>query len=108
MTGVDAVIDKDFATSLLAKDIGAELFINLTQIDKVYINFGKADQIGLNSLTASDAKKYLLQGEFALGSMGPKIEAVIEFLAAGGKEVIVTTPELIEKAMEGEAGTRIF
>ncbi len=108
LQGVDAVIDKDLATSLLAKDIGAEVFINLTQIDKVYINFGKADQTGLNSLAVSDAKKYLLQEEFAPGSMGPKIEAAIEFLAAGGKEVIITTPELIEKAMEGKAGTRVY
>ncbi|MFZ3066148.1 MAG: carbamate kinase [Nitrospirota bacterium] len=108
LTGVDAVIDKDLATSLLAKDIGAELFINLTQIDKVYINFGKANECGLNRMSVVDAKKYLTQGEFASGSMGPKIEAAIEFLEAGGKEVIITTPELIEKAMEGEAGTRIF
>ncbi len=107
LTGVDAVIDKDLATSLLAKNIGAELFINLTQIDKVYINFGKAAQTGLNKLSVSHAGKYLAQGEFASGSMGPKIEAAIEFLEAGGKEVIITTPELIEKAMEGEAGTRI-
>lgn len=108
LTGVDAVIDKDLATSLLAKDISAEVFINLTQIDKVYINFGKTDQIGLNNLTVSDAKKYLSQGEFAPGSMGPKIEAAIEFLEAGGKEVIITAPELIEKAMEKMAGTRIY
>ena len=107
LTGVDAVIDKDLATSLLAKNICAELFINLTQTDKVYINFGKAAQTGLNKLSVSHARKYLAQGEFASGSMGPKIEAAIEFLEAGGKEVIITTPELIEKAMEGEAGTRI-
>lgn len=108
LTGVDAVIDKDLATSLLAKNICAELFINLTQIDKVYINFGKPNAQGLNKMNVSDAKKHLTQGEFAPGSMGPKIEAAIEFLEAGGKEVIITTPELIEKAMEGEAGTRIF
>jgi carbamate kinase len=59
-------------------------------------------------MSVVDAKKYLTQGEFASGSMGPKIEAAIEFLEAGGKEVIITTPELIEKAMEGEAGTRIY
>jgi carbamate kinase len=108
LTGVDAVIDKDLATSLLAKDIGAGLFINLTQIDKVYINFGKPNAQGLDKMSVSDAKKYLSQGEFAPGSMGPKIEAAIEFLEAGGKEVIITMPELIEKAMEGEAGTRIY
>lgn len=108
LTGIDAVIDKDLATSLLAKNIGAGLFINLTQTDKVYINFGKADQTGLNNISVNDVRKYLAQGEFASGSMGPKIEAAIEFLEAGGKEVIITTPELIEKAMEERAGTRIY
>ena len=107
LEGIDAVIDKDLATSCLARDLWAELFINLTQIDRAYVNFGKADQRGLDRMTLEDARRYLSQGEFALGSMGPKIEAAIEFLETGGKEVIITTPELIDKAMEGKAGTRI-
>ncbi|MBI5048945.1 MAG: carbamate kinase [Deltaproteobacteria bacterium] len=107
LKGIDAVIDKDLATALLAKEVKAETFIDLTSIDRVYINFGKSDQKALNKLTVAEARKYLAAGEFAHGSMGPKIEAAIEFLEAGGKEVIITTPELLEAAMHGKAGTRI-
>ncbi len=107
LRGIDAVIDKDLATSLLAREIGAEAFIDLTSIDRVYINFGKPNQKGLDKLAVSEAKKYLYAGEFAPGSMGPKIEAAIEFLEAGGKEVIITSPWLLEAAMKGKAGTRI-
>lgn len=107
LEGIDAVIDKDLATSCLARDMGAELFVNLTQIDRAYLNFGKAGQRGLERITLEDARRYLRQGEFAPGSMGPKIEAAIEFLEAGGREVIITTPELMDEAMEGRAGTRI-
>ena len=107
LQGIDAVIDKDLATAVLAKEIGAETFIDLTSVDRVYINFGEPDRTGLDRLTVSEAKKYLAAGEFAPGSMGPKIEAAIEFLEAGGKEVIITTPELLELAIEGKAGTKI-
>jgi len=107
LQGIDAVIDKDLATAVLAKEIGAETFIDLTSVDRVYINFGEPDRTGLDRLTVSEAKKYLATGEFAPGSMGPKIEAAIEFLEAGGKEVIITTPELLELAIEGKAGTKI-
>lgn len=108
LEGVDAVIDKDLATSCLAMEIGAGLFINLTTIDKVYIKFGRYGQEGLDRLTVAEARRYLAQGEFAPGSMGPKIEAAVEFLEWGiGKEVFITTPELIDEAMEGRAGTRI-
>lgn len=108
LAGVDAVIDKDLATSLLAIEAGAELFINLTQIDRVYVSFGKADQKGLERLNIAEARRYLNEGEFAPGSMGPKIEAAIEFLEAGGREVLITSPELLGKAMDGKAGTRIY
>ncbi|MBI1912445.1 MAG: carbamate kinase [Deltaproteobacteria bacterium] len=108
LAGIDAVIDKDLATSLLARQVKAERFINLTQIDRVYLNFGKPDQTGLSELSVEDARKYMNAGQFAAGSMGPKIEAAIEFLEGGGKEVIITTPELIEEAMQGRAGTRIY
>lgn len=108
LEGVDAVIDKDLATSCLAIEIGAGLLINLTTIDKVYIKFGRYGQEGLDRLTVAEARRYLAQGEFAPGSMGPKIEAAVEFLERGlGKEVFITTPELIEEAMEGRAGTKI-
>ena len=107
LEGIDAVIDKDLATSCLAREIGAELLIILTQVDRAYINFGKTTQKGLDRMTLEEARKYLKEGEFAPGSMGPKIEAAIEFLEAGGRDVIITTPELLEKAMEGKAGTKI-
>ncbi|HKZ45882.1 MAG TPA: carbamate kinase [Thermodesulfobacteriota bacterium] len=108
LKAMDAVIDKDLATAVLAKEIKAETFIDLTSIDKVYINFGKPNQTGLDKLTLSEARKYLDAGEFAPGSMGPKIEAAIEFLEAGGKKVIITTPGLLEDALEGKAGTKII
>lgn len=108
LEGIDAVIDKDLATSCLAREIGAELLIILTQVDRAYINFGKGTQKGLDRMTLEEVRKYLKEGEFAPGSMGPKVEAAIEFLEAGGRDVIITTPELLEKAMEGKAGTRIL
>lgn len=111
LNGVDAVVDKDLATSLLAIEAGSEVFVNLTQVDRVYLNFGKPNQIGLSEVSVLDAKKYLADGEFAPGSMGPKVEAAIEFLEARGgvgKEVIITTPELLEEALAGKAGTRIY
>ena len=108
LEGIDAVIDKGLATSCLAREIGAELLIILTQTDRAYINFGKGTQKGLAGITMEEARKYLNEGEFAPGSMGPKIEAAIEFLDAGGRDVIITTPELLEMAMEGKAGTRIL
>lgn len=107
LKGVDAVIDKDLATSLLARETGAGLIINLTQVDRVYLNYGKPGQTGLSELTASQARRYLNEGQFPPGSMGPKIDAAIEFLEGGGKEVIITEPELIEDALAGTAGTRI-
>ncbi|MBI5236534.1 MAG: carbamate kinase [Deltaproteobacteria bacterium] len=107
LKGVDAVIDKDLATSLLAKETGAELFINLTQVDMVYKGFGKQGQEPLPLLDVKTARGLLDAGEFPAGSMGPKIQAAIEFLEAGGKEVLITSPERIKEALEGKAGTRI-
>jgi carbamate kinase len=107
LQGIDAVIDKDLTTAVLANAIRAETFIDLTQVDSVYINYGKQNQKPLDRPALSEVKKYLTQGEFPSGSMGPKIEAAIEFLETGGKEVIITTPELVEAAMKGKAGTRI-
>ncbi len=107
LKGVDAVIDKDLATALLARQTGAGLIINLTQVDKVYLNYGKSGQTGLSELTVAQARGYLNEGQFPPGSMGPKIEAAIEFLEGGGKEVVITEPELVEDALEGRAGTRI-
>lgn len=107
LNGMDAVIDKDLATAVLAKEIGAERIINLTSVDKVYINFGKQNQKGLDNINLDDAVRYYNAGEFAEGSMGPKIESAIEFLEAGGKEVIITSAECLEHAINGKAGTKI-
>lgn len=107
LKGIDAVVDKDLATARLALETGAERIINLTQIDMVYLDFGKKEQRGVPEMTLREAKKYLEAGHFAPGSMGPKIEGAIEFMEGGGKEVIITAPELVNDAMAGRAGTRI-
>lgn len=106
--GVAAVIDKDFASSLLARQIGADLFIISTAIEKVALNFGKPDQVWLDKITLAQAKEYLAEGKhFAKGSMSPKIQAIIWFLEAGGKSALITNPENISRAMRGETGTWI-
>ncbi|MGQ9625744.1 MAG: carbamate kinase [Anaerolineae bacterium] len=107
LVGVAAVIDKDYASSLLATSIGADLFLISTAVEKVALNYGKPDQKWLDEMTLAEAKKYLEEGHFAPGSMGPKIEAIISFLENGGKEAIITNPENIERALAGETGTRI-
>lgn len=106
--GVAAVIDKDFASSLLAREIKANLFLISTAVEKVAINFGKPDQKWLDRMTLSEAKKYLAEGtHFAKGSMAPKIQAIIWYLENGGKEAIITNPENIGRALKGETGTHI-
>ena len=107
LEGVDAVIDKDMATSTLAMEIGAVSIVNVTQVDMVYLNYGETDQKGLRQVGLDEIKTYYAQGHFPPGSMGPKIEAAIEFLEAGGRQVIITSPRLISDAMEGKAGTTI-
>ncbi len=108
LQGIEAVVDKDRTTTLLAGDMGVKTILNLTAIDSVYLDFGGDEQRPLRELSVRDAEKYLRAGEFAPGSMGPKVEAAIEFVKAGGQEVIITTPALIGKALKGQAGTRIF
>ena len=106
--GVAAVIDKDFASSLLAQLIHAELFLISTAVEKVAINFGKPDQKWLDKMTVAEAKQYLAEGtHFAKGSMAPKIQAIIWFLENGGKQALVTNPENIGRALKGETGTLI-
>lgn len=107
-SGTAAVIDKDFASSLLARLINADLFLISTAVEKVALNFGKPDQKWLDHITLAEAKQYLAEGgHFARGSMAPKIQAVIWFLEAGGKEAIITNPQNIGRALKGEAGTHI-
>jgi carbamate kinase len=106
--GVAAVIDKDFASSLLASEIKAALFLIATAVEKVAINFGKPNQQWLDKITLAEAKQYLAEGiHFAKGSMAPKIQAVVRYLEAGGKEALITNPENIGRALKGETGTRI-
>ncbi|MFH1958406.1 MAG: carbamate kinase [bacterium] len=105
--GCAAVIDKDFASALLAANIKADLLLISTAVEKVCINFGKPDEKKLDKITLSAAKKYKQEGHFAKGSMLPKIEAIIRFIENGGKEALITSPEKIEEALEGKTGTRI-
>jgi carbamate kinase len=106
--GTAAVIDKDFASSLLAQEIGADLFLIATAVEKVAINFGKPDQKWLDKMTLAEAKAYLAEGtHFAKGSMAPKIQAIIWFLENGGKQALITNPENIGRALNGETGTWI-
>ena len=108
LEGVAAVIDKDFGSSLLANDVGAEVFVISTAVEKVALNFGKPDQKWLDKITLTEAKKYLAEGtHFAKGSMAPKVQAIIRFLEAGGKQAIITNPENIGRALKGETGTWI-
>ncbi len=107
--GTAAVIDKDFASSLLAREINADLFVISTAVEKVAINFGKPEEKWLDSMTLAEAKQYLAEGtHFAKGSMAPKIQAVIWFLEAGPKaKALITNPENIGRALKGETGTWI-
>jgi carbamate kinase len=108
LTGVAAVIDKDYASSLLASVIGAELFIISTAVEKVALNFGKPNETWLDHMTLAQAKQYLADGtHFAKGSMAPKIKAVVDYLERGGGEAIITNPENIERALAGKTGTRV-
>jgi carbamate kinase len=106
--GTAAVIDKDFASSLLAQEICAELFLIATAVEKVAINFGKPEQKWLDKMTLAEAKQYLAEGtHFAKGSMAPKMRAIIWFLENGGKQALITNPENIGRALKGETGTWI-
>ena len=105
--GVEAVIDKDFAASLLAREIKADLFIILTSIDRVYLNFGQPDQKPIDVMTVEEAKRYLEEGQFPPGSMGPKIQAAIEYIEGGGEEVLITSANYLRAALIHRAGTRI-
>jgi carbamate kinase len=107
MRGVEAVIDKDHASSLLARTIRADLLLISTAVERVALNYKKADERPVARMTLAEARRHLAEGQFPPGSMGPKIEAAIAYLQAGGKEVLITSPENIERALAGETGTRI-
>lgn len=105
---VDAVIDKDLSTRLLAETLNADTLIITTGVEKVCINFGKPNQQTLDSVTVDEIKQYIVEGHFPAGSMLPKIEASLSFLANGGNKVIITVPEKLPQALNGETGTHII
>ena len=107
LQGLEAVIDKDFASSLLARDIRAELFVVSTGVEKVAVNFGRPDQRWLERIGLEEARRYLAEGQFPKGSMGPKIEAIIAFLEGGGSRALITDPPNLGRALSGGAGTHI-
>ncbi len=107
LSGIEAVIDKDLASSLLASELQADLLLISTAVEKVALNFKKPDQRDLERFTLSEAKEYYKAGHFAKGSMGPKIQAVIQYLERGGRAALITMPETIGKALAGQTGTWI-
>ena len=107
LRGVEAVIDKDYASGLLASSIQADLLLISTAVDKVALNYGQPGQRWLDKMTLAEAERYLAEGHFAPGSMEPKVRASIKFLKEGGREALITSPENIERALAGETGTRI-
>jgi carbamate kinase len=107
LRGVAAVIDKDYASALLAQSIDADLFLISTAVEHVYLNFGQPNQRAVDVMTVTEAKQYIEEGHFAAGSMLPKIKAIVWFLESGGQEAIITNPENIARALKGETGTRI-
>ncbi len=106
--GVEAVIDKDFASSLIAREVKAGLFIILTNVSRVCLNFGSSKEIPLRTLTITEAQKHLDEGQFPPGSMGPKIKAAIKYVQSGGKEVIITSANHLRAALINRSGTKII
>lgn len=108
LMGVEAVIDKDFASGLLANSLNADLLLISTTVEKVAINFNTPEEVWLDRMTVSEAEKYIDNGHFAPGSMLPKIQACVKFLKEGGKEALITDPPNIQRALRGETGTWIL
>ncbi len=107
LSGVEAVIDKDLASSLLAIELNADLLLISTAVEKVSLNFKKPDQRDLDTITLSEARRFYEEGHFAKGSMGPKVRAIINYLEQGGHAALITMPETIGKALNHQTGTWI-
>lgn len=105
--GIEAVIDKDHCAALLARVIEAEVLLILTDVEKVSLNYGTRKQVDLDRLTVTEAEKYLEEGYFPAGSMGPKVESAVSFLKAGGRSAVITSLERANDALQGKAGTTI-
>jgi carbamate kinase len=107
LRGVAAVVDKDLASAVLAREIGAEVLVICTAVEKVCLNFGEPGQRALDSMTVAEARRYMAEGHFKPGSMLPKIEACIQFVTNGGGEALITCPESLPAALDGRTGTRV-
>ncbi len=103
--GIEAVIDKDLTSSILATDVGAELLIILTAVDGVYLHFNEPNQMRLGAVTMAECDQYIVGGHFPEGSMGPKVEAIYGFLQRGGRRGLITSAEKMRDALDGKAGT---
>jgi len=108
LQGAAAVIDKDYASALLASRIKADAFIISTAVEKAYINYGKPEQKGLDKVNTDELSKYIAEGHFKPGSMLPKCKAVLSFIKGGGKHAIITNPENLARAVKGETGTHVY
>jgi carbamate kinase len=107
LRGAAAVIDKDLASAVLAKEISADMLVISTAVERVCLNFGKPDQETLDKMTVAEAKQYIKEGHFKPGSMLPKVQACVQFIEAGGTEALITCPEALPAALEGKTGTRV-
>lgn len=108
MRGVEAVIDKDHTAALFAKILKTDILLILTDVEKVAINYKKPSQKNLDTITVADAEKYLSEGQFPKGSMGPKVESAIRFVKSGGKKAIITSLEMAVSGLAGKTGTIIL
>lgn len=107
LTGRPAVIDKDATSCLLAKNLGAQILLISTAVERVALNYGRPEQRDIDRMTVAEARRHIADGQFAPGSMLPKIEAAIDFLEHGGERVVITRPHLLEDALRGTTGTHL-
>jgi carbamate kinase len=105
--GVDAVIDKDLASARLAEEVGVDIFVIATDVPGAALNYGQSEQMFLRSMNLEEASRYLAEGHFPAGSMGPKVEAAVQFIRSGGKRAVITSIDDIENAVTGRAGTEV-
>jgi carbamate kinase len=105
---VDAVIDKDRTSALLAASVGVDVLVLVTGVDQVYVGYGTPAQQALGTITANEARTYLAAGEFPAGSMGPKVESALDFLGSGGRAAIITSLSGLGDALTGTAGTHVI
>jgi carbamate kinase len=108
LIGVEAVVDKDIASALLARRLQADLLVLLTDVDRIYLDFGSDRARGLDKVTTSELHRAFVAGQFPPGSMGPKVEAALQFVDAGGREAIVAAHDQLDLAIEGRAGTHVI